>query len=161
MFSRFCHTLWQICILSSFIRFCHVEEFTYLSVAKRKQAKLWYDMAKIQIKSEKHTPFGEIFSGCGAIWLHIVICNLLNHRSKVYNSLGHFNGYTFLNMQLRLKKISILRSVDGFCSKILICKVYFTGMWYCYLISLHDYFVIEMLRMRLFLYPRNLSIVFY
>ena len=59
------------------------------------------------------------------------------------------------------KKISILRSVDGFCSKILICKVYFTGMWYCYLISLHDYFVIEMLRMRLFLYPRNLPIVFY
>ena len=30
-----------------------------------------------------------------------------------------------------------------------------------YLISLHGYFVIEMLRMRLFLYPRNLSIVFY
>lgn len=32
---------------------------------------------------------------------------------------------------------------------------------YCYLISLHDYFVIEMLRMRLFLYTRNLPIVFY
>ena len=30
-----------------------------------------------------------------------------------------------------------------------------------YLISLHGYFVIEMLRMRLFLYPSNLSIVFY
>ena len=85
-------------------------------------------MAKIQIKSEKHTPFGGIFSDYGAIWLHIVFCNRLNPWSKVYNSLGHFNGYTFLSMQLRLKKISILRSVDGFCSKILICKVYFTGM---------------------------------
>ena len=31
----------------------------------------------------------------------------------------------------------------------------------CFLISLHGYFVIEMLRMRLFLYPSNLSIVFY
>ena len=61
-------------------------------------------MAKIQIKSEKHTPFGGIFSGYGEIWLHIVFCNRLNPWSKVYNSLGHFNGYTFLNMQLRLKK---------------------------------------------------------
>ena len=26
--------------------FCHVINFTYLSVAKRKRAKLWYDMAK-------------------------------------------------------------------------------------------------------------------
>ena len=31
-------------------------------------------MAKIQIKSEKLTPFGGIFSGHGAIWLHIVFC---------------------------------------------------------------------------------------
>ena len=30
-----------------------------------------------------------------------------------------------------------------------------------YLNSLHGYFVIEILRMRLFLYPSNLSIVFY
>ena len=59
------------------------------------------------------------------------------------------------------RKISILRSVDGFCSKILICKVYFTDMWCHYLISLHGYFIIEMLRMRLYLYPSNLSIVFY
>ena len=35
--------------------------FTYLSVAKRKQAKLWHNMAKIQIKSEKLTPFGGFF----------------------------------------------------------------------------------------------------
>ena len=47
--------------------FCHVEEFTYLSVAKRKQAKNSDDAAKIQIKSEKPTPFGGIFSGRGAI----------------------------------------------------------------------------------------------
>ena len=54
--------------------FCHVRIFTYLSVAKRKQAKLWYDMAKIQIKSEKLTLFGGKFSGHGAIWHHIVFC---------------------------------------------------------------------------------------
>ena len=40
-------------------------------------------MAKIQIKSEKLTPFGEIFSGHGTIWLHIVICNLIDPRPKV------------------------------------------------------------------------------
>ena len=37
-------------------------------------------MVKIQIKSEKLTPFGGIFSGHGAIWLHIVFCNRLNER---------------------------------------------------------------------------------
>ena len=42
--------------------FCHVRNFTYLSVANQKQAKLWYDMAKVAIKSEKLTPFGGIFS---------------------------------------------------------------------------------------------------
>ena len=35
-------------------------------------------MAKIQIKSEKLTPFGGIFSGRGAILLHIVFCNRPN-----------------------------------------------------------------------------------
>ena len=35
-------------------------------------------MAKIHIKSEKLTPFGGIFSGQGAIGLHIVICNRLD-----------------------------------------------------------------------------------
>ena len=40
-------------------------------------------MAKIQIKSEKLTPFGEIFFGHGAIWLHIVISNRLNPRFKM------------------------------------------------------------------------------
>ena len=28
-------------------------------------------MAKVQIKSEKNTPFGEIFSGLETIWFHI------------------------------------------------------------------------------------------
>ena len=42
--------------------FCHVRNFTYLSVANQKQAKLWYDMAKVALKSEKLTPFGGIFS---------------------------------------------------------------------------------------------------
>ena len=42
--------------------FCHVRNFTYLSIAKRKRAKLWYNMAKILIKSEKLTPFGGFFS---------------------------------------------------------------------------------------------------
>ena len=42
--------------------FCYVRNFTYLSVANQKQAKLWYDMAKVAIKSEKLTPFGGIFS---------------------------------------------------------------------------------------------------
>ena len=41
-------------------------------------------MAKIQIKSEKLTPFGGIFSGHGAIWLHIVICNRLYPRSMMW-----------------------------------------------------------------------------
>lgn len=41
------------------------------------------DMAKIHIKSENSTPFGGIFSGHGAIRFRIVICNQLNHRSKV------------------------------------------------------------------------------
>ena len=47
-------------------------------VLQKKQAKLWYGMAKIQIKSEKLTPFGGIFLGHGAIWLHIVFCNRLD-----------------------------------------------------------------------------------
>ena len=41
--------------------FCHVEEFTYHSVAKQKENST-IDIAKIQIKSEKLTPFGGIFS---------------------------------------------------------------------------------------------------
>ena len=41
------------------------------------------DMAKKRIKSEKLTPFGGIFSGHGAIRLHIVICNRLDPRSKM------------------------------------------------------------------------------
>ena len=41
---------------------CHVRNFTYLSVAIPKTVKSQQDMAKIQIKSEKLTPFGGIFS---------------------------------------------------------------------------------------------------
>ena len=41
--------------------FCHVRIFTYLSVAK-KQENPTIDMAKIQIKSERLTPFGGLFS---------------------------------------------------------------------------------------------------
>ena len=49
--------------------------FSNLVVIKNKQAKLWYDMAKIQIKSEKLTPFGGIFWVMAQLGLHIVICN--------------------------------------------------------------------------------------
>ena len=42
--------------------FCHVRNFTYLSVAIPKTVKSQQDMAKVQIKSEKLTPFGGIFS---------------------------------------------------------------------------------------------------
>ena len=40
-------------------------------------------MAKIQIKSEKLTPFGGIFSIMEQFDSHIVICNRLDTRSKV------------------------------------------------------------------------------
>ncbi|KXU57460.1 hypothetical protein HMPREF3218_0201436 [Prevotella bivia] len=46
--------------------FCHVRIFSYLSVAK-KQENPTIDMVKIQIKSERLTPFGGLFSGHGAI----------------------------------------------------------------------------------------------
>ena len=52
-------------------------------VLQNKQENSTIDMAKIHIKSEELTPFGEIFSGRGAIWLHIVFCNRLAPRSKV------------------------------------------------------------------------------
>ena len=58
--------------------FCYVRIFTYLSVAK-KQENPTIDMAKIQIKSERLTPFGGLFSGHGAIWLHIIICIASSH----------------------------------------------------------------------------------
>ena len=54
-----------------------------LLVLQNKQENSTIDMAKIHIKSEKLTPFGGIFSGHGAIWLHIVICNRLDPQSKV------------------------------------------------------------------------------
>jgi hypothetical protein len=41
--------------------FCHVRFFTYLSAAKNKTSKIIHGMAKINIKSEKLTPFGGIF----------------------------------------------------------------------------------------------------
>ena len=40
-------------------------------------------MTKVQIKSEELTPFGGIFSGHGAIRLHIVFCNRLNPWPKM------------------------------------------------------------------------------
>ena len=43
-------------------------------------------MAKIQIKSEKLTPFRGLFSGHGAILLHIVISNRLNGRTETYDA---------------------------------------------------------------------------
>ena len=67
---------------------CYVRILTYLSVAIRKQAKLWYDMAKLQIKSEKLTLLGGKKSGHGAIWHHIVFCNRLNPREDVYTQEG-------------------------------------------------------------------------
>ena len=54
------------------------------------------DMAKIQIKSEKTTPFEGIFSGHGVNWLHIIICNRLNPRSKVYIGYQHSEIIRFL-----------------------------------------------------------------
>ena len=50
---------------------------------QNKQENSTIDIAKIQIISEKLTPFGGIFFGHGAIRLHIVICNRLDPRSKV------------------------------------------------------------------------------
>ena len=49
--------------------------FSNLVVIKNKQAKLWYDMAKIQIKSENPTRFGGIFWVMAQLGLHFVICN--------------------------------------------------------------------------------------
>ena len=43
-------------------RFCHVRNFTYLSAAIPKTIKSQQDMANIQIKSEKLTPFRGKFS---------------------------------------------------------------------------------------------------
>ena len=44
-----------------------MSEFSLILVLQNKTSKTRYDMANIQIKSEKLTPFGEIFSGHGAI----------------------------------------------------------------------------------------------
>ena len=59
---------------------------TYLSVAKYKQAKLLYDMAKIQIKSEKLTPFGGILSIMEQLdsTLSSVIDSTLGMRCRLY-----------------------------------------------------------------------------
>ena len=42
--------------------FCHVRFFTYLSAAIQNKQKSQQATAKVQIKSEKLTPFGGIFS---------------------------------------------------------------------------------------------------
>ena len=44
-----------------------MSEFSFILVSENKQENPTIDMANIQIKSEKLTPFGEIFSGHGAI----------------------------------------------------------------------------------------------
>ena len=59
-----------------------MSEFSLILVLQNKTSKTRYDMAKVQIKSEKLTLFGGIFLGHGAIWLHIVFCNRLDQRSK-------------------------------------------------------------------------------
>ena len=48
-------------------------------------------MAKIQIKSEKLTPLGGIFSGHGAIWFHIVFCNRLNPQNFTTHLMNHLS----------------------------------------------------------------------
>ena len=48
-------------------------------------------MAKIQIKSEKFTPFGGIFSDHGAIWLHIVFCNRLHPHNFTTHLMNHLS----------------------------------------------------------------------
>ena len=55
-----------------------MSEFSLILVLQNKTSKTRYDMAKVQIKSEKLTLFGGIFLGHGAIWLHIVFCNRLD-----------------------------------------------------------------------------------
>ena len=44
-----------------------MSEFSLILVLQKKQENLTIDMAKIQIKSERLTPFGGLFSGHGAI----------------------------------------------------------------------------------------------
>ena len=56
-----------------------MSEFSLILVLQKKQENPTIDMAKIQIKSERFTPFGGLFSGHGAIWLHIIICNASSH----------------------------------------------------------------------------------
>ena len=52
-------------------------------VLQNKQENSAIDMVKLQIKYEKLTPLGGIFSAHGAILLHIVFFNRLDPRSKV------------------------------------------------------------------------------
>ena len=75
--------------------------------------------------------------------------------------MGHFNGYTFLSMQLRLKKNKHFEVSRWLLLKDFDLQSLFHRYVMYYLISLHNYFVIEMLRMRLFLYTSNLPIVIY
>ena len=63
--------------------FCHVRNFTYLSAAIRKTIKSQQDMAKIQIKSEKLTPFGGIFLLWNSI-LSLMKSSWLRHSKNTY-----------------------------------------------------------------------------
>ncbi len=53
-------------------------EFSLILVLQKKQENPTIDMAKIQIKSERLTPFWGVFSIMGQ---HIIICNRLNPQS--------------------------------------------------------------------------------
>ena len=67
-----------------------MSEFPLILVLQKKQENPTIDMAKIQIKSERLTPFGGIFSGHGAIWLHRQVqlasanWTCLNKKRKLY-----------------------------------------------------------------------------
>ena len=67
----------------------YVRKITYLSAAKNSNKKyLTSDMAKVNIKSEKITPFGEIYYASKAFYalsLDKVINGTLGVRSSTYN----------------------------------------------------------------------------
>ena len=67
----------------------YVRKFTYLSAAKNSNKKyLTSDMAKVNIKSEKITPFGEIYYASKAFYalsLDKIINGTLGVRSSTYN----------------------------------------------------------------------------
>ena len=67
----------------------YARKFTYLSAAKKKKKKyLTSDMAKVNIKSEKITPFGGIYYASKAFYalsLDKIINDTLGVRCSTYN----------------------------------------------------------------------------